>query len=117
MSQQSRKSSEISKMLNNYWFKLGTKVTRKPCNWKTILATYALSIPMAVIIFQLKTNNSFMDIVPRGTPSSVTMDMMAEDFPPGKINPVTMAIGCNDESSDCLLSEPTPLPDPDTSDG
>jgi len=95
---------EQIRMRNNYWYKLGTRLTKRPCSWITILTLYIISLPLSYFCTQLKYNISFKTVIPAGTPSSITLDDLTESFPPGIIEPFTLALTCND-GKPCLSDE------------
>merc|ERR1719317_1747695 len=91
-------------MRKNYWYKLGYRLTRRPCSWITIVTLYIIALPLAFFCTQLKYNISFKTVIPADTPSSKTLEDLTETFPPGIIEPFTLVLTCNN-GGPCISDE------------
>jgi uncharacterized membrane protein YdfJ with MMPL/SSD domain len=95
---------ERIRMKTNYWYKLGSRLTKRPCSWITIVALYLVALPLAYFCTQLKYNISFKTVIPANTESAETLDDLSEAYNPGIIEPFTLVLTCN-SGKPCLSDE------------
>jgi uncharacterized membrane protein YdfJ with MMPL/SSD domain len=83
---------ELRAMHESLWFKLGTRLVRRPWNIIVLTTVFAAMLALGWQVFDMELSSSYALGIPKDSPAKFALETLQEAFSPGLVQPFDVVI-------------------------